>query len=85
MLLNLIRVRELKTFQEVLDEIYNEVDHLGMYNAYRSDATRALEPFSIGKQRMPSTAFCILYKLFTMKLTVKQVKGSSLFACSNAR
>ena len=31
------------------------------------------EPFSLGSSRAPSTAFCLLYKFFTMKLTVKQM------------
>jgi hypothetical protein len=36
------------------------------------------EPFSLGKaaQRLPSTAFCLLYKLFTMKMTKKQMKAT---------
>eukprot|EP00244_Chara_vulgaris_P000919 TRINITY_DN11513_c0_g1_i1.p1 TRINITY_DN11513_c0_g1~~TRINITY_DN11513_c0_g1_i1.p1 ORF type:complete len:488 (+),score=76.43 TRINITY_DN11513_c0_g1_i1:369-1832(+) len=50
----------LKTFHEVIDEIFNEVDHV--------------EPWMSGNCRGPSTAFCLLYKFFTMKLTVKQVQ-----------
>ncbi|KAG0466231.1 hypothetical protein HPP92_017811 [Vanilla planifolia] len=51
----------LKTYHEVIDEIYNQVDHV--------------EPWMTGNCRGPSTAFCLLYKFFTMKLTVKQVHG----------
>ncbi|XP_068653000.1 pre-mRNA splicing factor SR-like 1 isoform X3 [Aristolochia californica] len=51
----------LKTYHEVIDEIYNQVDHV--------------EPWMTGNCRGPSTAFCLLYKLFTMKLTVKQMHG----------
>ncbi|XP_024525960.1 pre-mRNA splicing factor SR-like 1 isoform X2 [Selaginella moellendorffii] len=51
----------LKTFHEVVDEIYNHVDHV--------------EPWMTGNCRGPSTAFCLLYKFFTMKLTVKQMQG----------
>jgi pre-mRNA-splicing factor 38B len=51
----------LKTYHEVIDEIYNEVDHV--------------EPWMTGNCRGPSTAFCLLYKFFTMKLTVKQMHG----------
>ncbi|MCO5610725.1 hypothetical protein L7F22_064966 [Adiantum nelumboides] len=51
----------LKTFHEVVDEIYNQVDHV--------------EPWMTGNCRGPSTAFCLLYKFFTMKLTVKQMQG----------
>ncbi|KAF3341570.1 Pre-mRNA-splicing factor 38B [Carex littledalei] len=51
----------LKTYHEVIDEIYNHVDHV--------------EPWMTGNCRGPSTAFCLLYKFFTMKLTVKQMHG----------
>jgi pre-mRNA-splicing factor 38B len=51
-----------KTYHEVVDEIYNQVDHV--------------EPWMTGNCRGPSYAFCLLYKLlFTMKLTVKQMHG----------
>ncbi|XP_068647980.1 pre-mRNA splicing factor SR-like 1 [Aristolochia californica] len=51
----------LKTYHEVIDEIYNQVDHV--------------EPWMTGNCRGPSTTFCLLYKFFTMKLTVKQMHG----------
>lgn len=51
----------LKTYHEVIDEIYNQVDHV--------------EPWMTGNCRGPSTAFCLLYKFFTMKLTSKQMHG----------
>lgn len=51
--------KDVKTFPRLLDEIYNEVNHL--------------EPFTAGSQRMPSTAFCILFRAFTMRLTTKQL------------
>ncbi|GLU10621.1 hypothetical protein SLE2022_274110 [Rubroshorea leprosula] len=51
----------LKTYHEVIEEIYNQVDHV--------------EPWMTGNCRGPSTAFCLLYKFFTMKLTVKQMHG----------
>jgi hypothetical protein len=50
-----------KTYHEVVDEIYNQVDHV--------------EPWMTGNCRGPSSAFCLLYKFFTMKLTVKQMHG----------
>lgn len=50
----------LKTYTDVVDEIYNHVDHV--------------EPWMTGNCRGPSTAFCLLYKLFTMKFTVKQMQ-----------
>ncbi|CAI2183395.1 8547_t:CDS:2 [Funneliformis geosporum] len=46
---------ELKTYHEVIDEIYNH------------------EPFLKGTTA--STAFCLLYKLWTLRLTVKQING----------
>lgn len=49
----------LQTFSEVVDEVYNQVDHV--------------EPWMTGNCRGPSTSFCLLYKFFTMKLTVKQM------------
>jgi len=51
----------LKTYHEVIDEIYNQVNHV--------------EPWMGGNCRGPSTAYCLLYKFFTMKLTVKQMHG----------
>ena len=52
---------EKRTFQQVVDEIYYHVDHV--------------EPWMNPATRKPSTAFCLLYKLFTMKLTSKQMKA----------
>jgi len=49
---------QFKTFPEVIDEIWREV--------------HSLDPWQ-GLQRIPSTAFCLLYKLFTLKLTEKQI------------
>jgi len=54
-------LHDLKTYQEVVDEIWEQVDHL--------------EPFALGKTRLPSTAFSLLYKMFVMRLTHKQLKG----------
>ncbi|KAL2521946.1 pre-mRNA splicing factor SR-like 1 [Forsythia ovata] len=51
----------LKTYHEVIDEIYVTATHV--------------EPWMTGNCRGPSTAFCLLYKFFTMKLTVKQMHG----------
>ncbi|TYI01755.1 hypothetical protein ES332_A11G223400v1 [Gossypium tomentosum] len=49
------------TFHEVIDEIYNQDDHV--------------EPRMTGNCRGLSTVFYLLYKFFTMKLTVKQIHG----------
>ena len=50
---------EFQTFEDVVDEIYNRVTAAG--------------PWAAGSARLPSTLFCIVYKLFIMKLTYKQV------------
>ncbi|KAI8812647.1 PRP38 family-domain-containing protein [Cladochytrium replicatum] len=50
---------EKKTYHEVVDEIFSFVT--------------SLEPFMKGTTA--STAFCLLYKLWTLKLTVKQIYG----------
>jgi pre-mRNA-splicing factor 38B len=51
----------LKTYHEVIDEIYDRVCYV--------------EPWSAGTSRIPSTAFCLLFKFFTMRLTSKQMHG----------
>ncbi|MPC32731.1 Pre-mRNA-splicing factor 38B [Portunus trituberculatus] len=69
----------LKTYHEVIDEIYYNVTHLepwekgsrktsgqtGMCGGVRG----------VGAGGIVSTAFCILYKLYTLRLTRKQVVG----------
>ncbi|PRP88890.1 hypothetical protein PROFUN_00358 [Planoprotostelium fungivorum] len=49
----------LTSFQEVLHELKNEVKNL--------------EPWACKQPRTPSTAFVLLYKFFTMRLTEKQM------------
>lgn len=51
---------QLLTWDQIVDEIYEHVDHV--------------EPWMSGNMRGPSTAFCLLYRLCTLKLNVKQVK-----------
>uniref|UniRef100_A0A0E0E244 Pre-mRNA-splicing factor 38 n=1 Tax=Oryza meridionalis TaxID=40149 RepID=A0A0E0E244_9ORYZ len=51
----------LKTYHEVINVIYNQVDHI--------------EQWMTGNCCDPSSDFCLLYKFFTMKLTVKQMHG----------
>ncbi|PSN52544.1 Pre-mRNA-splicing factor 38B [Blattella germanica] len=74
-----VNLYELKTYHEVIDEIYYKVTHLepwekgsrktagqtGMCGGVRG----------VGAGGIVSTAFCLLYKLFTLKLTRKQVNG----------
>ncbi|XP_054723924.1 pre-mRNA-splicing factor 38B-like [Uloborus diversus] len=74
-----VNLYQLKTYHEVIDEIYYQVTHLepwekgsrktagqtGMCGGVRG----------VGAGGIVSTAFCILYKLFTLKLTRKQLVG----------
>ncbi|XP_054271280.1 pre-mRNA-splicing factor 38B-like isoform X1 [Macrosteles quadrilineatus] len=74
-----VNLYELKTYHEVIDEIYYKVSHLepwekgsrktagqtGMCGGVRG----------VGAGGIVSTAYCLLYKLFTLKLTRKQVNG----------
>merc|ERR1719334_2033413 len=70
---------QLKTYHEVVDEIYYKVQHLepwekgsrktagqtGMCGGVRG----------VGSGGIVSSCFCILYKLFTLRLTRKQLNG----------
>ncbi|CDQ80279.1 unnamed protein product [Oncorhynchus mykiss] len=74
-----VQLYELKTYHEVVDEIYFKVTHVepwekgsrktagqtGMCGGVRG----------VGTGGIVSTAFCLLYKLFTIKMTRKQVMG----------
>nr|CAD7400680.1 unnamed protein product [Timema poppensis] len=74
-----VNLYELKTYHEVIDEIYYKVTHLepwekgsrktagqtGMCGGVRG----------VGAGGIVSTAYCLLYKLFTLKLTRKQING----------
>uniref|UniRef100_A0A0P4WEM4 Pre-mRNA-splicing factor 38 n=1 Tax=Scylla olivacea TaxID=85551 RepID=A0A0P4WEM4_SCYOL len=74
-----VNLYQLKTYHEVIDEIYYNVTHLepwekgsrktsgqtGMCGGVRG----------VGAGGIVSTAFCILYKLYTLRLTRKQVVG----------
>ncbi|KAK9403999.1 pre-mRNA-splicing factor 38B [Crotalus adamanteus] len=74
-----VQLYELKTYHEVVDEIFFKVTHVepwekgsrktagqtGMCGGVRG----------VGTGGIVSTAFCLLYKLFTLKLTRKQVMG----------
>lgn len=49
-----------KTFDRVVDEVYNKVSYV--------------EPWARGTTKTPSSAYCLLVKLFTLRLTEVQVK-----------
>jgi len=51
---------KLTTWEAVVDEIFYHVDNV--------------EPWLSGNARGPSTAFCLLYRLFTLKLTEEQIR-----------
>jgi hypothetical protein len=51
--------QEMTVFEHIVDEIYENVDHV--------------EPWMSGNARGPSTCFCLLFRLFELKLNVKQV------------
>lgn len=74
-----VNLYQLKTYHEVIDELYYNVTHLepwekgsrktsgqtGMCGGVRG----------VGAGGIVSTAFCILYKLYTLRLSRKQVNG----------
>lgn len=74
-----VNLFELKSYHEVVDEIYYKVNHLepwekgsrktagqtGMCGGVRG----------VGSGGIVSSCFCILYKLFTLRLTRKQLNG----------
>merc|ERR1711972_1169448 len=74
-----VNLYQLKSYHEVIDEIYYNITHLepwekgsrktsgqtGMCGGVRG----------VGAGGIVSTAFCVLYKLFTLKLTRKQLTG----------
>lgn len=72
----------MRTFHEVVDEIYYKVDHLEPWAAgSRKTAGRSSTGMCGGVRGVSaggvtSSAFCLLYKLYTLKLTKKQVRLS---------
>lgn len=50
----------LNNWSDIVDEIYENVDHV--------------EPWMSGNARGASSTFCLLHRLFTLKLTAKQIK-----------
>lgn len=59
---------QLRTYHEVIAEIERVVTHV--------------EPWQTGTSRFPSSAFCLLVKFMTMKLTYKQLNGLLTYAQS---
>eukprot|EP00069_Balaena_mysticetus_P011998 bmy_07367T0 len=74
-----VQLYELKTYHEVVDEIYFKVTHAEPW-AKGSRKTAGQTGMCGGvlgvrTEGIDSTAFCLLYRLFTLKLTRKQVMG----------
>jgi len=69
----------LKTFHEVVDQIYYKVDHLEPWatgsrkTAGRSQTGMCGGVRGVSAGGIVSSCYCLLYKLFTLKLTKKQV------------
>lgn len=51
---------KLSTWSEIIDQIFYQVDYV--------------EPWLAGNARGPSTAFCLLHRLFTIKPTEEEVQ-----------
>lgn len=70
---------ELKTYYQVRDEIYNIVTHLEPWEkgSRNTAGQRGMcgGVRGVGAGGIVSSAYCLLYKLFTLKLTRKQVHG----------
>ncbi|CAF1571778.1 unnamed protein product, partial [Didymodactylos carnosus] len=74
-----VNLYELKTYHEVIDEIFYQVRHLEPWEK-GSRKTQGLTGMcggvrGVGGGGIVSTAYCILYKLYTLKLTRKQLIG----------
>lgn len=74
-----VKLYGLKTYHEVVDEIYYKIDNLEPWE--RGSRKTAGQTGMCGGVRgvgtggIVSTSYCILYKLFTLKLTRKQLMG----------
>lgn len=70
---------KLKTYHEVVDEIYYKVEHLEPWEKGSRKTAGQVGMCGgvrgVGAGGIVSSAFCLLYKLFTLKLTRKQLNG----------
>ncbi|XP_011406551.1 PREDICTED: pre-mRNA-splicing factor 38B-like [Amphimedon queenslandica] len=73
-----IELYEKKTFHEVVDEIFYRVEHLEPWEKNSRKLSGQVGMCAgvrgVAAGGIVSTPFCLLYKLFTLKLTRKQVK-----------
>eukprot|EP00636_Phaeomonas_parva_P006471 CAMPEP_0118857264 /NCGR_PEP_ID=MMETSP1163-20130328/4436_1 /TAXON_ID=124430 /ORGANISM="Phaeomonas parva, Strain CCMP2877" /LENGTH=441 /DNA_ID=CAMNT_0006790545 /DNA_START=133 /DNA_END=1455 /DNA_ORIENTATION=+ len=59
-------------------DYFRALRELSMYNEVVSEVTQRCkhaEPWATGTSRSPSTLFCLLFKAFTLRLTLNQMKG----------
>lgn len=74
-----VNLYELKTYHEVVDEIYYKVAHLEPWEkgSRRTSGQTGMcgGVRGVGAGGIVSTAYCLLYKLYTLKLTRKQLNG----------
>lgn len=70
---------KLKTYHEVIDEIYYKVDHLEPWERGSRQTSGQIGMCGgvrgVGAGGIVSSAYCLLFKLYTLKLTRKQVMG----------
>ncbi|XP_022660538.1 pre-mRNA-splicing factor 38B-like isoform X2 [Varroa jacobsoni] len=74
-----VTLYKLKTYHQVIDEIYFNVAHLEPWERGSRKTSGQVGMCGgvrgVGAGGIVSTAFCCLYKLYTLKLTRKQVYG----------
>ncbi|XP_049938562.1 pre-mRNA-splicing factor 38B-like [Schistocerca serialis cubense] len=74
-----VNLRKLKTYHEVVDEIYYRVGHLEPWEKGSRNTTGLTALCGgvrgVGAGGIVSSAYCLLYKMFTLKMTRKQVNG----------
>nr|XP_054770176.1 pre-mRNA-splicing factor 38B-like isoform X1 [Lytechinus pictus] len=70
---------KLKTYHEVIDEIYYKVSHLEPWERGSRQTSGQIGMCGgvrgVGAGGIVSSAYCLLYKLYTLKLTRKQLNG----------
>ncbi|GAU95419.1 hypothetical protein RvY_07040-2 [Ramazzottius varieornatus] len=74
-----VHLAEIRTYHEVLDQIYNHVNHLEPWERGSRKTSGQIGMCGgvrgVGTGGIVSSAFCLLYKLFTLKITRKQLNG----------
>ncbi|XP_053210643.1 pre-mRNA-splicing factor 38B-like isoform X2 [Panonychus citri] len=74
-----VNLYSLKTYHEVIDEIWNQVKHMEPWEkgSRRVSGQTGMcgSVRGVGAGGIVSTPFCILYKLYTLRLTRKQLMG----------